>query len=184
MAEDPVDDLLPDVRIDRRTLDELFSLAYEELRRVAAGVLRGDAAATIDPTALVHEAWAKLIAAPPAGALSPLHFRRIAARAMRQVLVDAARRRVAEKRGGGLRLETLDDAAGGGTRTEDVLALDRALAALARLDGRQAAIVECRFFGGLEVEETASALGISEATVRRDWRAARAWLRQRLAGDA
>lgn len=158
-------------------LDHLFTAAYDELRRLAAAIRRDDPAATISPTALVNEAWLKLAASPDLRPASRLHFRRIAGRAMRQVLVEAARRRNATKRGGGLAPVTfeegLDEAP---ASSEQVLALDEALARLARLSPRQAQMVECRFFGGLEVTEVAELLGISEATVLRDWRAARAWL--------
>jgi RNA polymerase sigma factor (TIGR02999 family) len=162
---------------DRRALDELFSAAYEELRRLASCVRRDDPSATLSPTALVHEAWIKLAGSPGVAAYSRLHFKRIAARAMRQVLIEAARRRRALKRGGGAPLVTFDDALDAGAETaEDVLALDAALDALARIQPRQAAMVESRFFGGLDIPETAQLLGVSEATVLRDWRAAKAWL--------
>ncbi len=158
-------------------MDELFSLAYEELRRLAASVRRGDSRATINPTALVNEAFLKLAASPPLGSLSRLHFKRIAARAMRQVLVEAARRRNAHRRGDGMAPVTFDEAldqpAAG---SEQLLALDAALRELGRLNPRQAAIVESRYFGGLEVTETAQLLEVSEATVLREWRAAKAWL--------
>lgn len=158
-------------------LDQLFSAAYEELRRIAATVRRGDPSVTLTPTALVHEAWLKLAASPGFEATSRLHFNRIAARAMRQVLVEAARRRLAGKRGGGVIAVTLEDAPGAAPASADeVLALDSALEALARVSPRQAQVVESRFFGGLDVAETAALLGTSEATVLRDWRAARAWL--------
>ena len=162
-------------------VDQLFSLAYEELRRLAAVVRRGDASATLTPTALVNEAWLKLAGSPPAGATSRLHFKRIAARAMRQVLVDAARRRVATKRGAGMALVTFDDALEQpATGPSGLLALDLALQDLARLNPRQAAMVESRYFGGLNVAETAELLDVSEATVLRDWRAAKAWLAREL----
>jgi RNA polymerase sigma factor (TIGR02999 family) len=161
----------------RETLDALFSLAYEELRRLAASVRRNDAAATISPTTLVNEAWLKLASSPAAAATSPLHFKRIAARAMRQVLVDVARRRTADKRGGPDAVAvTFDEGTYAATGSNDLLALNAALDDLARLNPRQAQMVESRFFGGLDVSETAELLGVSEATVLRDWRAARAWL--------
>ena len=165
----------------RKALDDLFSATYEELRRLAGAVRRHDGAMTLNPTALVNEAWIKLARSPAVADTSPIHFRRIAARAMRQVLVEAARRRRSLKRGGpdAIFVE-FDDSVGGVDWSEDLLGLDRALEALARLDERQAKVVECRFFGGLEVSETALALGISEATVLRDWRAARAWLAREL----
>lgn len=162
---------------DRGSVDALFQLAYEELRRLAAAVRKGDPRATINPTALVNEAFLKLAASPPAGSPSRLHFKRIAARAMRQVLVEAARRRGAGRRGDGMAPVTFDEEADHpAAGAEEVLALDAALSDLARLNPRQAAIVESRYFGGLEVGETAEALEISEATVLRDWRAAKAWL--------
>ena len=168
----------------RHALDDLFSATYEELRRLAASVQRDDAGATLSPTALVNEAWLKLAASPTVGATSRLHFKRIAARAMRQVLVEAARRRHAHKRGGpDAAAVTFDDALGalgalddGAAGSDELLALDEALEALARVSPRQATMVESRFFGGLDVAETAELLGVSEATVLRDWRAARAWL--------
>jgi RNA polymerase sigma factor (TIGR02999 family) len=162
---------------DRRALDQLFSATYEELRRLAASVRRGDPSATLTPTALVNEAWLKLAGSPGLGGLSRLHFKRLAARAMRQVLIEAARRRKAEKRGGGAPLVTLDDSMGeGATGAEELLALDEALAELARIHPRQAMMVESRFFGGLDIAEVAELLDVSEATILRDWRAARAWL--------
>jgi RNA polymerase sigma factor (TIGR02999 family) len=164
--------------VERAALDELFSAAYEELRRLASAVKRSDQGSTRSATTLVNEAWVKLASAPRFTAVSHLHFKRIAARAMRQVLVEAARRRLAEKRGGGeVLFVTLDesaaDVAGAG---QEILALEAALEALAVVSPRQAEMVECRFFGGLDVVETAAALEVSEATVQRDWRAAKAWL--------
>lgn len=169
--------------MDRENLDQWFSLAYEELRRLAANVRRDDPSATLSPTALVHEAWLKLAASPPAHAASPLHLKRIAARAMRQVLVDAARRRKAHKRGADVDFVTFDEALHEDvTRgsADDVIALDTALEELARISPRQAAMVESRFFGGFDAKETAEMLEISEATVLRDWRAAKAWLAREL----
>jgi len=166
---------------DRRALDALFSLTYEELRRLAAAVRRGDPSATISPTVLVNEAWLKLANAPQLGSLGRLHFKRVAARAMRQVLVEAARRRNAGKRGGGLAPVTFDEAIDGAAAgVRELLDLDVALDELARIHPRQAVMVEARFFGGLEVAETAELLEVSEATILRDWRAARAWLAVRL----
>ncbi|HTS87054.1 MAG TPA: ECF-type sigma factor [Gemmatimonadales bacterium] len=162
---------------NREALNALFSATYEELRRLAAAVKRGDPSATLTPTALVNEAWLKLAESPAFAPVSRLHFKRIAARAMRQVLIEAARRRKANKRGGDAVLVTFDeslDQAGGSSR--ELLALDEALERLTRLNPRQAMMVECRFFGGLDVTETAQLLGVSEATILRDWRAARAWL--------
>ena len=168
---------------DRRALDDLFSAAYEELRRLAATVRRKDPGATLSPTALVNEAWLKLAHSPAVARTSPLHFKRIAARAMRQVLVESARRRGADKRGGGAAVVTFDDAMStfsSVTTADEVLGLDAALEALALIEPRQALMVESRFFGGLGVAETAELLGVSEATVLRDWRAAKAWLSREL----
>jgi RNA polymerase sigma factor (TIGR02999 family) len=163
---------------DRRALDHLFSVTYEELRRLASSVRRGDPSATITPTALVNEAWLKLAHSPQLASTSPLHFKRIAARAMRQVLIEAARKRKADKRGGADAVfVTFDDSLGETTSSaDDLVALDAALDDLARINPRQAMMVEGRFFGGLEVNEIAQVLDVSEATILRDWRAAKAWL--------
>jgi RNA polymerase sigma factor (TIGR02999 family) len=166
---------------DREALDRLFTVTYEELRRLAASVRRHDPSATLSPTALVNEAWLKLADSPPIGMTSRLHFKRIAARAMRQVLIEAARRRNADKRGGGAAVVTFDDSLEDiATTADQVLALDEALEALARLNPRQATMVESRFFGGLDIAETAELLDVSEATILRDWRAAKAWLSNEL----
>jgi RNA polymerase sigma factor (TIGR02999 family) len=165
---------------DRRALDELFSVTYEELRRLASSVRRNSETPTLNPTALVNEAWLKLAKSPAFTTTSQLHFKRIAARAMRQVLVEAARRRNADKRGAGAAFVTLDDSIAAGSSEKDVLALDDALSELEQVEPRQAMVVESRFFGGLEVSETAELLEISEATVHREWRVARAWLKHRL----
>jgi RNA polymerase sigma factor (TIGR02999 family) len=149
-------------------------------------VRRGDPGQTLNPTALVNEAWIKLARAPQVAQTSALHFKRIAARAMRQVLVEAARRRRAVKRGGrDAVFVTFDETlVGAEPWTDDLLGLDVALERLAHVEPRQAALVEYRFFGGLEVAEAAELLGVSEATALRDWRAARAWLAQALRGAA
>lgn len=166
---------------DRAELDRLFSVTYEELRRLAASVRRDDPSATLSPTALVNEAWIKLAGSPAVAHTSPLHFKRIAARAMRQVLIEAARRRHAGKRGGGAPLVTFDEALQhGAASADDLLALEATLEDFARVNPRQALMVESRFFGGLDVAETAELLGVSEATVLRDWRAAKAWLAREL----
>jgi RNA polymerase sigma-70 factor, ECF subfamily len=166
----------------RESLDQLFSVTYEELRRLASAVRRGDPSATLSPTALVNEAWLKLIKSPGIGATSRLHFKRIAARAMRQLLVEAARRRNADKRGGGAAMTvTFDEAVRKSPSSEDeLLTLNNALNSLAEMNPRQAVMVESRFFGGLDVPEMAALLEVSEATVLRDWRAARAWLANEL----
>jgi len=172
-----------DFRLDsRQALDHLFSVTYEELRRLASAVRRGDPSATLNPTALVNEAWLKLARSPGFSTASPLHFKRIAARAMRQLLVEAARRRNANKRGGGAEITVSFDASVQKKPScgQDVLALNRALDSLAEMNPRQATMVESRFFGGLDIPETAALLNISEATVLRDWRAAKAWLAHEL----
>jgi RNA polymerase sigma factor (TIGR02999 family) len=168
---------------ERRALDEQFSLAYEELRRLASSVRRGDPSATLNPTALVNEAWLKLANSPHLASTSRLHFKRIAARAMRQLLIEAARRRKAHKRGGDgeFTLVTFDESlVPAASCGNDLLALDTALEELARIHPRQALMVENRFFGGLDISETAALLDVSEATILRDWRAAKAWLAHEL----
>jgi RNA polymerase sigma factor (TIGR02999 family) len=161
---------------DRAELDYLFSVTYEELRRLASTVRLGDPSATLNPTALVNEAWLKLAGYPQVSNTSRLHFKRIAARAMRQVLVEAARRRNADKRGGGAASFVTFDESQGAVVGRELLELDTALDELARVEPRQAMMVESRFFGGLEIAEIAELLEVSEATVLRDWRAAKAWL--------
>jgi RNA polymerase sigma-70 factor, ECF subfamily len=166
---------------DRQAIDDLFSAAYEELRRLASTIRRDDPSVTLTPTTLVNEAWLKLAAYPRFACVSRLHFKRIVGRAMRQVLVEAARRRNAAKRGGGALVVTLDDSSPDMTTTGDqLLALHTALDDLGRVQPRQAAMVECRFFGGLELSDIAELLDVSEATIQRDWRAARAWLAKEL----
>lgn len=166
---------------DARAIDELFNATYAELRRLASSVSRHDVGVTLSPTALVNEAWLKLSRASTLGVTSRAHFKRIAARAMRQVLVEAARRRRAGKRGANVAVVTFDEVLHATTNDADeLLALDEALHELARLHPRQAMMVESRFFGGLDVAETAELLQVSEATVLRDWRAARAWLSREL----
>src|SRR5216683_3619136 len=160
---------------ERQDLDRLFSLTYEELRRLASSVKRGDPSNTLSATALVNEAWLRLAKSSGIAATSQLHFKRIAARAMRQVLIEAARRRNSHKRGGEGEaiFVTFDDSLHGSPSSEsDLLSLDIALNELARLEPRQAAIVETRFFGGLQVSEISNLMGVSEATILRDWRAA------------
>jgi RNA polymerase sigma factor, TIGR02999 family len=166
---------------ERRELDLLFSVTYEELRRLASSVRRSDPGATLSPTMLVNEAWLKLASSPPAAVSSRLHFKRIAARAMRQVLVEAARRHSAEKRGADVAFVTFDDAlATTVSHADEFLALDAALEELRLAHPRQAMMVESRFFGGLDITETAELLEVSEATIVRDWRVAKAWLAHEL----
>jgi RNA polymerase sigma factor (TIGR02999 family) len=171
----PPSDLSDYADIDRGRLNTLFTLAYEELHRLASALRRREGSVTVQTTAILNEAWLKLAASPHLEATTELHFRRIAVRAMRQVLIDAARRRKATKRGAAV--ITLDEGhATTDDRAERVLALDEALERLAKVNPRQARMVEARFFGGLDIAETARLLEISEATVLRDWRLARAWL--------
>lgn len=167
-------------RTERSELDYLFSITYEELRRLAACVRTGDPSPTLNTTALVNEAWLKLAASPYFAATSKLHFKRIAARAMRQLLVEAARRRNADKRGGGAVVVALDEAGDIASSASELLRLDTAIEELARISPRQAQLVEVRFFAGLDVPETAALMEISETTVLRDWRAAKAWLSREL----
>jgi RNA polymerase sigma-70 factor (ECF subfamily) len=168
-------------RGEKQAIDRLFSLAYDELRHLAHLVRARSDSATLQTTALVHEAYFKLKPERPLSLEDRAHFTYVVARAMRQVLVDDARKRAAEKRGGDLLPVTLtDDVASDGLELHQLLALDEALETLGRFDPRKASIIECRFFGGLSVEETATALGVSTPTVKRDWRVARAWLAQAL----
>ncbi|HEY7877298.1 MAG TPA: ECF-type sigma factor [Gemmatimonadaceae bacterium] len=173
-------DTLCSMTLDRRSLDELFSATYEELRRLASTVRRADANATLSTTTLVNEAWLKLAHSNHIAPASRLHFKRIAARAMRQVLVQAARRRHSIKRGSGAVMVTFDDGRDSVADDTELLALDAALEELAAIHPRQATIVESRFFGGLDVAETAELLAVSEATILRDWRSAKAWLAREL----
>ena len=160
--------------------DRLVRAVYDELRVIARSHLRRERADhTMVTTELVHEAYEKMLG-PSAAYSGRGHFFGAAARAMRQILVDHARRRSRVKRGSGERPVALDDvgeiAASDGSDGIDIVDLDDALTRLAEMDPRQAAVVECRYFGGLTVEETAEALGISDSTVKREWRTARAWL--------
>lgn len=174
--------------------DRVFPIIYDQLRAMARAQLRRDGRAragghTLSTTALVHEAWFKLADPARLGARDRAHFLAVAARAMRQVLVESARRFRAEKRGSGAVPLALDDALVGDTpggaiaveqRADALVALDEALHRLSALDARLARVVELRFFGGLTEDEAAEALGITARTVRRDWVKARAWLHAEL----
>jgi RNA polymerase sigma factor (TIGR02999 family) len=157
--------------------DEVFALMYSDLRGVARRQLSAiDAGQTLAPTILVHEAYMKFMERSAPGAVDRGHFLAIAARAMRHVVVDYVRRRHTHKRDGGVPVP-LDSGLGiVDCSPTDVIAVDQALAQLERLDARQARIVEMRFFGGLELEDVAAALGVSARTVKRDWQKARAFL--------
>lgn len=175
--------LLEDARNgDRESLDRLLPLIYDELRRVAANQLRSERADhTLQPTALVHEAYIRLLEQRDVDWHNRAHFFSIAAEMMRRILVNHAIQRNAKKRGDGAARLSLDEASSVSDEKEiDVVALDDALRELAEHDADAARIVELRFFGGLTIEETAVALGISDSTVKREWRAAKAWLRTRL----
>ena len=173
---------------DEQAASRLMPLVYDELRRLAASYLRRERKGqTLQATALVHEAYVRLISPGDRPWTSRTHFLAIAALSMRQVLVDRARRRAAAKRGGAPQRLTLDDAmlaAGSAGDAVDLLALDDALTKLEALDPVQARIVELRYFGGLTVEETAAAVGLSPATVKRHWTLARAFLKKTLDGPA
>ncbi len=163
---------------DEQALEKLTPLVYDELRRLARGYLRRERADhTLQATALVNEAYLQLIGQPNVDWRDRAHFFGIAARLMRQILVDHARAHAAAKRGRGEQALPLDEAIGiPGTTTPDVIALDDALKDLARMDERKSRIIELRYFGGLSIEETAEVAGLSIATVRRDLRMAEAWL--------
>jgi RNA polymerase sigma factor (TIGR02999 family) len=199
-ANQPVTQLLASWRGgNQAALGELTGLVYQELRSLAQRHLRRERANhTIQRTALVHEAFVRLVNQQSVDWQSRAHFFGLASNLMRRILVDHARARLASKRGGGVDAVSLDeitnpteseDSTGpryaepgkvDGETDEDVAAIDEALTRLAVLDERQARIVEMRYFGGLTIEETAAAIGISDATVKREWTLARAWLRREL----
>jgi RNA polymerase sigma factor (TIGR02999 family) len=167
---------------DQSALDRLMPLVYEELRRMAARQLRHERTDhTLQPTALVHEAWLRLVQTNRLTWQNRAHFLGVAAELMRRILVDHARRRSAEMRGGGETRLSLDEALSvSDQKAVGLLALDDALTSLAALDPRQSRIVELKYFGGLEIEEIAEVVGISPATVKRDWQWARAWLQREI----
>jgi len=166
---------------DAQAREELFPLVYQELRQVARRALRRERPDhTLRPTELVHEAYLKLGAANGPWQ-DRAHFLGVAARAMRQILVDHARRKLAGKRGGGMVATTLEEvASGGGLPPEELLALDAALDRLGQMDPRLRTLVEYRFYGGLSDKEVAELLQVSERTVNRDWAKARAWLHKEI----
>jgi RNA polymerase sigma factor (TIGR02999 family) len=173
-------------RGEAAALDRLFPIVYQELRRQAAGFLRDERSGhTLQPTALAHEAYLKLAGQRDYPWQNRAHFMAVAARAMRSILVDHARRRNAIKRGGGqapVPLDTTIQLEDGPRVAYDDL--DRALDDLAKLSERQARVVELRYFGGLSIEETGEVLGVSPMTVKRDWALARAWLYREMTGEA
>ena len=174
---------------DRRAAADLLPLVYDELRRLAAQRLAGEGPGhTLQPTALVHEAYLKLVGPGPQPAWNGrMHFFAAAAEAMRRILIDHARRKHCARRGGGMRrveLEDLDDVelVAGGKDADDLLALDEALNRLAAADPRRAELVRLRYFAGLTLEQAAELLGISRATADRHWAFARAWLQTEVQG--
>jgi RNA polymerase sigma factor (TIGR02999 family) len=171
---------------DRQALDELLPLVYEELRHLANAYLRREREGhTLQSTALVHEAFLRLVNQRDVHWRGRAHFFGIAAQMIRRILVDHARAQRAAKRGAGaVRLELDDAIAVAHQRDLDLIALDDALGRLAMLDERQSRIVELRFFAGLSVEDTAEVMGISTSTVKREWASARAWLFREVAAPA
>ena len=171
---------------DLAAFDRLLPQVYDELRRIARARLRREQAGhSLGATELVHEAYFRLVRLDRIDWRGRAHFLAIASRAMRNVLLDHAERRGADKRGGGARAVTLERLPiAAEAQAEELTALCDALARLEEIEPRQARVVECRFFGGLNLEETATALGISAATVSRDWTVARAWLHARLSEGA
>lgn len=185
-ASSPVTELLVRWRGgDREALEQLMPLVYEELRRLAHYYLsRERSDHTLQSTALVHEAYLRLAGPNPPQWQNRAHFFGIAAHVMRQILVEYARGRGAIKRGGDAITLTLDDAIPLPQQMDiDVIALDAALSELSNLDAQQGRIVELRFFAGLTIEDTSEVLGISPATVKRDWITARAWLFRAMSGE-
>jgi len=168
---------------DRGALDRLTPIVYDELRRLASHYMRGERPGhSLQATALVNEAYVRLVDYKGMQWQNRAHFFAVSAQLMRRILVDHARRHNM-KRGGGVQHVSLDETAiVGGDRAADLVALDDALDALARLDSRKVQVVELRFFGGLSVEETAEVLKVSSVTVMRDWSTAKAWLYRELSG--
>ena len=170
---------------DRSALDRLVPLVYAQLHRLAEIRLRDERSGhTLQPSAIVNETYLKLVGRMHGQWQSRLQFFAVASRSMREILVDYARRRAAQKRGGAQGTSRLDTEAMVLPRGADVIAVNDALEKLAELDREQARIVELRFFGGLTVDEVAAALGVSTATVERKWRAARAWLHRELSSTS
>ena len=165
--------------------EALFERVYQELRRIARGQRRAaGGVATLDTTALVHEVYLKLHDAPGVASIGRVHFLSLAARAMRQILVDHARARGRLKRGGDVSITALGDRVGAAADVVDLVALDAALSRLAGLDPRAGQLVEWRVFGGLDIAEIAQLQNLTERTVFRDWRRARAWLVRELELDS
>jgi len=181
----PVTQLLASVAAgDADAMDRLFPLVYQQLRHAAESVLRSERPGhTLQPTALVHEAYLKLVGSGAIPSRDRAHFLSIAARAMRQILVDHARRRHASKRGSGATPLPLDfPVPDGGMAVDELVALDDALDRLGEQSARLRSVVELRFFGGLSAEDIAETLGVTTRTVERDWVKARAWLYREVYG--
>ena len=169
---------------DKAALDDILPIVYDELRRVARARLKAQRAPALQTTALVHEVYLRLVDRACTTIHDRTHFFALAARLMRQILVDHSRRRLAEKRGGGVTIVGLDDATPAAkARGIDVLALDEALEQLNSFDECLCRVVELKFFAGLTIDETAEALKVSTATVERDWNVAKAWLHERLSSS-
>jgi len=186
MAEDTTALLLLAAKGDGQAVDRLLPVLYDDLHRVAHGLMRGEGRGqTLQTTALLNEAYLRLIDQRRVDWKGRTHFLAIGAQAMRRVLVDRARARRRHKRGGQRqRVELNEDAVLQPVNDEDVLAVDEALEKLARVSPRQARLVEMRFFGGLDMTQAAEALGISKRTAEGDWTHVSAWLRRELSGDA
>jgi RNA polymerase sigma factor (TIGR02999 family) len=182
LPEEPLENITALLRAwtggDEQALERLTPLVYPELLRIARQYMRRENSGhTLQPTALVHEAWLRLVDAKVAQWQDRAHFFAVCAQMMRRILVSAARKRAADKRGGGGVLIALNESLDGlPLRDEQMIALDDSLNALAKFDPRKELVVELRFFGGLSVQETAQVLKTSEQTVLRDWRLARTWL--------
>ncbi|MEM7203255.1 MAG: sigma-70 family RNA polymerase sigma factor [Planctomycetota bacterium] len=184
-SRDPTQLLQAAAAGDREALGALLPVFYDELRRLAAAQMRRERGEhTLQPTALVHEAWLRLLGSPPGAITDRAHVFGVAAEAMRRVLVDHARSRAAAKRGAERQRVTFADLQiASEDPGHDLIALDEALDRLAALEPRAARVVELRYFAGMSVEETAAALVVSEPTVKRDWAYARAWLEVELGRD-
>lgn len=167
---------------DRESAEALLSLVYDKLREIAAQYLRKERSNhTLQPTALVHEAYLKLVDLSGVSWQGRAHFFAVASKVMRHILVDHARARLSEKRGGDMQRVAIEDLVRFSKKPDvDLLALDEALTRLAAIDEQQSKIVELRFFGGLSIEETAHILGVSPATVKREWVLAKTWLYRKL----
>jgi RNA polymerase sigma factor (TIGR02999 family) len=167
---------------DRSALDRLIPMVYRELRKTAGAYMRRERVGhTLQPTALINEAYLRLVDGPVMNWQNRAQFFGVAATVMRHVLTDYARARSAQKRGEGIQKLTLDEALAQGEEPDvDLVKLDEALTKFEKIDPKKSKIIELRFYGGLSIEETAEVLGVSPSTIKRDWRTARAWLRHEL----